>query len=87
MAMPPQLAAAKERSMAKERAKDEAPPLVFVRAKRKAQGWIAEKVEIPAALIASGAVKVSEVHEWDLWPMAEKRILTLAQASEKAIKR
>lgn len=67
--------------------KTEAPPdtrpdVQYVRGRREGGGWIAETVQVPQALIDSGAVKVQTHHAWDYWPAVERRIGPLLKASE-----
>lgn len=62
--------------------KDNRPAVDFVRAKRKGQGWIAEVLSVPQALIDSGAVTVRELGDWDIWPAVEAKVLNNCKPRE-----
>ena len=70
----------KQESMRPHPAKPQAPklaPALFVRKKRKGNGWIVETVAV------SDEVPRIEAHEWDLLPQTERRLLTLAGKTER----
>ncbi len=54
----------------------------YVRTKRKGGGWIAETVQVPVSLLESGAVKTTELWDWDLIGATERRVLNAAKESE-----